>query len=125
MAQKNFDIDDRLAEQFKTFCKSRGLSMSYAAGASLLWFMNASPDEREKATLLYDRYVTEHIEQGDHSHAGSGRSPRRGSSRRRSGGADLEPETTGQPSGPPQPSAASHHLQSDPSLDPPGEHPPG
>jgi len=58
MAQKNFDIDDRLANEFKAFCKSRGLSMSYAAGASLLWFMQASPDERERATLKYDQFVS-------------------------------------------------------------------
>lgn len=59
MAQKNFDIDDRLADEFKSFCRSRGIAMSHAAGASLLWFMNASAQERDQACLRYDNYVGE------------------------------------------------------------------
>ena len=60
MAQKNFDIDRALADEFQAFCKARGMTMGTAASAALLAFMQSSADEREKINLKLAKWLDKH-----------------------------------------------------------------
>ena len=60
MAQKNFDIDRTLAEEFSDFCKQRGMTMGMAASAALLSFMKSNADDREKMNLKLSQWLAKH-----------------------------------------------------------------
>ncbi|WP_432797022.1 hypothetical protein [Poriferisphaera sp. WC338] len=63
MAQKNFDIDRALADEFQAFCKKRGMTMGTAASAALLAYTRSSADQREQMNLDLAKWLDKNGEE--------------------------------------------------------------